>query len=553
MNKCNKENLKKALADWSKDIGKDNVITDQESIARTYGISTVNVYRCISAVLIAPKIDHDQDKEPLKHIKNIIKTASRYKIPLYPISTGLNWGYGSANPTENDCAIVDMSGMTNIIDFVSELGTITVEPGVTQQMLYDFLELNEKKDSSNTFLTPVTGAGPSCSILGNALERGYGITPYTDHFGAVMAIEAVMPNENVYNSLLSEIGGQEINRLYKYSPGPYLDGLFTQGNFGIVTKMTLTLARRPEKIESFTFEVNNSKELESAVMAVREVLQSTSGITGSINLMNKERVLSMIIPYPHDKKGSDGKIDPSVFTKLAKKHKVAEWTGIGALYGNKKIVNSTKSVIKKILKPKVKKVIFVSHKLIRLIKRILDLFPFKHTENLRTRIDTLCEFFNIVEGHPSEVALPLAYWKSDIKPPDNNKNPAKDGCGLIWYAPLVPMKPERVSDFEEMVKCICGDYGIDPLITLTSLSERCFDSTIPILYDKTVEGAAKNAQACYDTLFKEGQKKGFVPYRMGVQSMHLITEKECTFADTVNKIKDALDPNNIIAPKRYSR
>ena len=32
---------------------------------------------------------------------------------------------------------------------------------------------------------PVTGAGPNCSLLANALERGYGITPPTDHFGAV--------------------------------------------------------------------------------------------------------------------------------------------------------------------------------------------------------------------------------------------------------------------------------------------------------------------------------------------------------------------------------
>jgi 4-cresol dehydrogenase (hydroxylating) len=35
------------------------------------------------------------------------------------------------------------------------------------------------------FLVPATRAGPGCSIIGNALKRGYGITPLTDHFQSI--------------------------------------------------------------------------------------------------------------------------------------------------------------------------------------------------------------------------------------------------------------------------------------------------------------------------------------------------------------------------------
>jgi hypothetical protein len=53
---------------------------------------------------------------------------------------------------------------------------VTLEPGVTQARLHEFL-----CDGKYPYLVPVTGAGPNCSIVGNAIERGYGITPWVDH------------------------------------------------------------------------------------------------------------------------------------------------------------------------------------------------------------------------------------------------------------------------------------------------------------------------------------------------------------------------------------
>ena len=74
----------------------------------------------------------------------------------------------------------------------------------------------------------MTGAGPTCSLVGNALERGYGITPYTDHFAAVTDIEAVLPDGSVYRTALREIAGDELARLFKWGIGPHTAGLFAQ-------------------------------------------------------------------------------------------------------------------------------------------------------------------------------------------------------------------------------------------------------------------------------------------------------------------------------------
>src|SRR5699024_237358 len=131
-------------------------------------------------------------------------------------------------------------------------------------------------------------------------------------------------------------------------------------------------------------------------------------------------------------------------------------------------------------------------------------------------------------------------------------NPARDGCGLIWYAPLVPMKADTVRQFVTMVRQVCTEHGIDPLITLTSLSPRCFDSTVPLLFRRDDEAETARALACYDALFQAGQARGFLPYRLGAHSMSMATAMQTPFWRLVRELKQAADPGNIIAPGRYA-
>jgi 4-cresol dehydrogenase (hydroxylating) len=534
----NKLALEQALNDWRAVLGTEAVLTDSSVLAR-YGVCTTPTNRFIPAVLCPRTV---------REVQDIVIVAGRYRVPLYPISTGHNWGYGSANPVVDGCVVVDLSNMNRILDFDVELGVVTLEPGVTQQQLSEYIEQN-----GLPFLVPVTGAGPFCSLVGNALDRGYGITPYADHFGAVTALEAVLADGGIYRPALTELGGSSVDRAYKWGVGPYLDGLFAQGGVGIVTQMTIALAPRPEKIKAFFFSVVDEEGLEPAVAAIRNVLRSMSGITGSINLMNAERVLSMMVPYPHEAVRS-GVIPPQTIAELAKRHRVTTWTGVAAIYGDARLVEVACSVIKAKLRSHVQRLRFLNSGTVSRLQRLLDFLPAKHTAGLVTKLNKLNDALCIMEGRPSEIALPLAYWKSGILPSGGvGKDPARDGCGLIWYAPLVPMKPEKVRLFVEMVRRICPAYGIDPLITLTSLSDRCFDGTVPLLFRRDdAEGAAK-AQACYRALFEAGQEEGFVPYRMSVNSMPLITGQKNGFWDTVSKIKHALDPDSIIAPGRYSR
>ena len=50
-------------------------------------------------------------------------------LPLHPVSTGRNWGYGGAAPPGGHCVLLDLSGLARILDIDATLGTATIEPG----------------------------------------------------------------------------------------------------------------------------------------------------------------------------------------------------------------------------------------------------------------------------------------------------------------------------------------------------------------------------------------------------------------------------------------
>ncbi len=530
--------FEQALAAWKQALGAQRV-NSEHAVTSQYSQSTASVTRRIPAVL------KPQDRE---QVVDAVRIAARFGVPVYPVSRGRNWGYGTANPATHDCAIIDLSGLNRIIDVDAELGTVTLEPGVTQQQLFDYLE-----SRNLPYCVPVHGGGPDCSLIGNALERGYGITPHADHFAALMNLEAVLPSGDIYRSPLSGLGGAEVDRTFKWGIGPYLDGLFSQGNFGVVTQATIALAPQAEQVTAFLFALRTDADLEPCVLAVRELLRKLGSVSTSINLMNDLRVLSMTVPYPLDQVQPGESIPPELVTQLANENQVAPWTGIGALRGDPRIVKAALREVKRKLRPHVKRVITFDRARLGCFQQIARRLPGRWKAVLGNQLAAADSFLDIVDGKPSRVALPLAYWKSgrqvDINEP---LNPAADGCGLRWFAPLVPMRPELVRTYTNLVTNTCRTHGLDPLITLTSLSDRCFDSTVPLLFDKSDPVQVQATRDCHDDLLNRSQAEGCIPYRLAVDDMHWAVNPQDPYWATVAHLKQALDPDNIIAPGRYS-
>jgi FAD/FMN-containing dehydrogenase len=530
----NSTSTESAIAEWSTILGESGVITARVA---DFGVSTIGTKRSIPAVL-RPE---NQDQ-----VAAVLQVAQRWQVAVYPVSTGNNWGYGSANPVEDDCVILDLSRLNRISDFDPEMGVVTVEPGVTQGALRDFLDSHD-----GNYLVPVTGAGPTCSILGNALERGYGITPITDHFAAVTKIEAILPDGTRYRTPLSELGGAEVDGLFKWGLGPYLDGLFSQGNFGVVVNMTIALAPVPDTVTAFFFSTKDDAKLEALVPTVRAVLRALGGSVVAINLLNSQRMLSMMTPFPEDK-AVDGVLPAHEVESLANSHGVPAWSGVGAIYASKEVARAARRTLRRLLGPVTDRLIFINQRKVELARTIARVVPGSLATRVKGMADTLAGALEIMHGTPNDVALTLAYWRSGALPePGQPKNPARDGCGLIWFAPLVPIRGKDVRRYINMIETICPQYGVNPLITLTTVNDRCFDSTVPLLFDRSSAEATARANDCYRALYIAGQKEGFLPYRLNIDAMDILNTGGSASSMLASKLKAAVDPNSILAPGRY--
>lgn len=528
--------LDAAICAWQILLGHENVLLG--AAAQTaYGADTTALTRNIPAGLRVLNS---------ALLPALMRIAVQYRIPVYPISTGRNWGYGTSIATSEDCVIVDLSGLNRILHFDPEMGVVTVEPGVTQGTLAEFLD-----SGNHAFMVPVTGAGPSCSLIGNALERGYGVTPYTDHFAAVTDLEAILADGTRYRTAMREAGGEDLARLFKWGIGAYSAGLFSQSGFGIVTRMTIALARRPECIKVCLFNLRDDALMEVAIEKIREILGKLPSTVGGINLMNRHRVLAMSAPYPSDRLDSSGIIPLEVMAELGGHYKIAPWTGFGTLYGTRRIVSAAQKEIQHALYGIASRLLFLTPSNANKLLAVTRWIPGSKGKRLRSTATVLASSLGLVGGRPNETALPLAYWRNTSKDVSSPRDPARDGCGLIWYAPLVPMRSAGARRYVEMVTEVTRNYGIEPLLTFTSLNDKVFDSTVPLLFDRNSAAAAESAHACYQELIQRGQTQGWFPYRVPVSAMPALGSSMKESYLFHERLRSGIDPFNLMSPGRY--
>lgn len=446
---------------------------------------------------------------------------TEFKDKVYPfkkvsiISAGKNWGYGCHAPNSHDSLLVDLRKCNKILDFDDVHGLVTLEPGVTFGLLADFLEKN-----GGNWITPVIGGGPECSVIGNALERGYGITPKTDHFGAITCLEAILKNGEIYRGGLTQLGHERLDKIFKYGIGPYFDGIFSQSGVGIVTQATISLAPKPNFVEAFYFFCKNEDDLKDIIEISRSIKKDLGDVVGGINILNRERVLSMTIDYPHAKKLSGEKLSLQEIDTYSSYYQVTPWLIFGALYGEKSIVKAAKKTIQKRFKRIKKRSLFYNSDNRSWFLKLQKVLSFFGKEDLKTSLSMMDKGFKVLLGTPNTIALKLAYW---MHPNENLKNnedldPNRDGCGIIWYSPLVEFSPDKVNLFVKFMQNSAEKFGVNCLITLTTIDAKCFDSTIPILFNLSSPEQVERANAYYEYLLEEGSKLGFFPYRLTIDA-----------------------------------
>jgi len=262
--------FKKALAEFEQVVGGDWVFTsdaDVDLYRDAYSPFAGEPEELVASSAVAPA--------STEQVQQIVRIANRYRVPLYTISTGKNLGYGGSAPTLSGSVVLDLKRMNRILEVNEDNAYALVEPGVSYFDLYRYIKERKLKVWIDC---PDPGWG---SVLGNAIDRGGGYTAanYRNHFDAHCGMEVVLPNGELLRTGMGAIPNATTWQMYKTGCGPWIDGVFSQGNLGIVTKMGFWLMPEPEAYLRATVSVPRYADLGPLVETLNYVENSriTSG------------------------------------------------------------------------------------------------------------------------------------------------------------------------------------------------------------------------------------------------------------------------------------
>lgn len=517
-------------------LGADHVLSAPEQVLPYETATYATNIKVLAVALPASKAD----------IQAILSIAQQENIPLYTVSSGRNWGYGSAVPTANGCLVLDLKRMAQIIEYNEDLAYVTIEPGVTQAQLYAFLQ-----QQGGQLWMDATGSSAQCSIVGNTLERGFGHTPYGDHFSQVSGLEVVLADGSSFKTGFGRFANAQAAQVYHWGVGPYLDGLFSQSNLAIVTQMTLWLMPKPEAYEAFFCSVDQDDF--AAMIDVLRPLRLDGTLTSAMHIVNGDKVVSAFDQYPWQDMSQQTPLTREWVAQRLKQLDVKEWSASGALYGTKASIRAAKRKIKQALdKLPSKKLNFLNARTLKVARWLQRPYQWLTGVDLAQALDKTEPVFYLKQGVPTNAFIGSTYWRKRQPPPVMDQaHPDRDKCGLLWLAPVAPMTGHHARHLADMVAETLLAYGFEPAISMTLLSPRCIDCVICITYDREIEQQEQQALACHDDLLKQLTEQGYYPYRLSTHAMAQLPAPDAAYSATLAKIKHALDPNHILSPGRY--
>ena len=524
-----------AIDEWSLVLGKDKVSSEKEILAR-YARTTQADAPSPSCILYPTTTEE---------VQAVVRIASKYDVVVYPISRGKNWGYGDMCAPTDGAAIIDLSRMNRIHEVNTELAYCVIEPGVSQIELYNYLQEN------NTGLwMDATAAGPDSSLVGNTVDRGFGHTKYGDHFQTCSGMEIVLADGRVLNTGFGHYENAKATRVYPYGVGPYLDGIFGQSNYGIVTKIGLWLLPEPEAFNFFFVQVKEWEGFEMLVDRLRP-LKLSGVINTAVHVGNDFRVLAGSSHYPWEEAKGETPLPQHLRMKLREKSSAQAWQGSGSITGTKGQVRAARKAIRKALKG-VAVVKFVDDRKLKLGLAVAAfLQKFGMGSRLAWRMEILKPNYELLKGIPAPEPLYGAQWRLRNPPRRDPADPLDLGVGLYWVSPVMPMVGAEAMTLQKLVEPIFTAHGFDMVVSFILLTERSLVAIFNVVFDKSVPEESEKASQCYEALVDAMMSNGYKLYRAGLQGMPKMREDSSVFWDVATQIKKALDPQDIIARGRY--
>lgn len=446
-----------------------------------------------------------------KEIQGVVVIANKYKTPLWSYYGGENEGYGAAIPATSGQIILDLKNMKKIIEVDPELGYCLVEPGVT----YEDLRQHLVKNKINLWLdTPAPSA--NVSIVGNALERGSGYTPYSEDFLFSCGMEVALADGSLLRTGMGGIPNSTSWQVFKWGFGPYVDGLFSQGNNGIVTKLGVWLMGAPPPGGYLPFCIRFPKvEMIGDIIKPLIFLRQTQIVPNACALVNAgwEAATSF---FTGKNDGYLNKGSGVIHTKkLMDTYGVGAWNLYGAVYGSPEQVDLNW--------------MYVSG-------------TFKGAFGDKIRIITEKE----AKGDPV-----FAYRKELMMGGVTQQSPLdkwRAGGGSMRFSPTAAARSAECAQQVKVATDIINKNGFDYLSEFVFFW-RDARHVIDLRFDRTKPDEMKRAYKCFDELNKAFVKNGWAINRTNPAFMDKVADSYGPAMRRLNQtIKKALDPNNVLSP-----
>ena len=524
--------LELALEAWTLVLGSEGVVCDPEMLRRA-STATLPTRAGVPAIL-RPVNRND--------VQECVRVANRFGVPIYPVSSGKNWGYGSGAPVQT-AVLLDLAGLNRIVDFNEDLAYVTIEPGVTQRQLYQFLQSRHSR-----LWMDATGSSPDCSIIGNTVERGFGHTPMGDHCGNACGFEVVLPTGECVETGFCSFPGAKTGAISRWGVGPSLEGLFSQSNLGIVTRMSVWLMPAPEYFQAFYFSCRDEQSFALVIDALRP-LRLNQTIRSVVHIGNDYKVLSGTRQYPWTETNGETPLQGQTLERVRTTLNIGRWNGSGGLCGTRSQVRAARRQVRRALRGKAEHLRFVDDRVMRLLRRFAKPYGLITGWDVSRVLTLMTPVYNLMKGVPTDAMLPSTHWRKTAEPP-SHVDPDRDGCGLIWCSPVAPNTGADATIVTRLAERALLSHGFEPIITVSLSTERTLTCVISISYDRSVAGEDERAMACYRTLSGELLAHGYPPYRLNVCSMNDL-DHQSESANLVRSLKAALDPRGILAPGRY--
>ncbi|KDQ57615.1 vanillyl-alcohol oxidase [Jaapia argillacea MUCL 33604] len=509
-----------AIAELKRKLGEENVELNDKPLVDGWYLEHPNTH---DAFHVVPQSDLVSSATvypgSTDEVVQIVRWANDYLIPIYPISMGRNLGYGGAAPRVRGSVVVDLGRrMNKVLKIDGSNATCMVEPGVSYFKLHEEVQ----KTGYDLWVDVPDVAGGS--VLGNAIDRGVGYTPYGDHFTNHCGLEVVLPSGEVLRTGMGALPGKDGAdnpswQAFQNPYGPTPDGIFSQSNFGIVTKMGMWLMPATGH-QSYMITFPRDDDFEQIIEIIRPL--ALNRILGNIPQL-RSVIQELAVTGKPKSFFYDGK-DPmprEVVRSHAKNMPCGDisWAFYGTVYGNKETRDMQLEIIKREF-GKVAGARFI----------LPEEMPPEHYIHSRV---------NVCSGTPELRELDWLNWQPN--------------AAHLFFAPITPTRGEDARVIHEIVSRLHKKWGFDNFSTLC-IAGREMHWIANIVYDRADEDSKRRAVGLMREMIEEAAKNGFGEYRT-----HLL------FADQVARtygwnnqalmrfnetIKDALDPNGILAPGR---